>query len=46
MTGTVNAMGEPCLTIEFAGKSWTAVIDTGFNGDLELPESMKAEVKA
>lgn len=28
------------------GTDWTGVVDTGFNGDLELPSSLKAVVNA
>lgn len=46
MTGIVNGSGEPRLTLVIAGQSCSAVIDTGFNGDLELPESLRPYVNA
>ncbi len=36
--GTVSADGVPTITVSIAGQDWIAIIDTGFNGDLELPE--------
>ena len=44
--GTVTDEGEPIITMEIAGTSYTAVIDTGFNGDLELPEELKSPLNA
>ncbi|MGD0089113.1 MAG: hypothetical protein ABSE73_04275 [Planctomycetota bacterium] len=37
ISGTVNAIGVPTITLRFLGKTWRAMIDTGFNGDLEIP---------
>jgi clan AA aspartic protease len=31
----------PVIEIELAGRKWKAVIDTGFNGYLELPQELK-----
>jgi predicted aspartyl protease len=39
--GTVTPDGVPLVIIPVAGQSWPAVIDTGFNGDLELPEPLR-----
>lgn len=44
ITGTVSADGCPEITINIAGENWTAVVDTGFNGDLELPESLRGKL--
>src|SRR5258708_19069063 len=41
MTGGVNPDGEPLVRLVVGGQEWSAVIDTGFNGDLELPESLR-----
>jgi predicted aspartyl protease len=41
ITGHVSAEGEPTISLPVAGKNWTAVVDTGFNGDLELPEPLR-----
>lgn len=46
MTGSVNPFGEPFLNLEIAGQDWVAIIDTGFNGDLELPEGLRSQVNA
>ena len=35
IVGTVSADGVPTITLSVAGQDWPAVIDTGFNGDLE-----------
>ena len=40
ISGTVNQNGVPEVTIQVAGQSWPAIIDTGFNGDLELPVAL------
>ena len=39
--GTVSAAGIPTIILSIAGQEWTAIIDTGFNGDLELPEVLR-----
>ena len=41
MHGTVSDIGVPIITLSVAGQEWTATIDTGFNGDLELPEALR-----
>jgi predicted aspartyl protease len=35
--GFVSESGVPFIELEIAERVWTAIIDTGFNGDLELP---------
>jgi predicted aspartyl protease len=40
MTGEVDETGTPILRLTVAGREWVATIDTGFNGDLELPEEL------
>jgi predicted aspartyl protease len=40
MTGEVDESGTPILRLSIAGREWIATIDTGFNGDLELPEEL------
>lgn len=42
--GVVNADDIPTVTLHIAGQDWPAIIDTGFNGDLELPEALRAHV--
>ncbi len=41
MLGTVSPNGVPTILLSIAGRDWSAVIDTGFNGDLELPEELR-----
>src|SRR5207244_445867 len=41
---THDVSGRTGLTI--AGHSWSAIIDTGFNGDLELPETLRPLLNA
>ena len=36
--GTVFNVGVPTIILPIAWQEWSATIDTGFNGDLELPE--------
>jgi predicted aspartyl protease len=42
LEGEVTDDGVVQLWMEFAGRHWPAAIDTGFNGDLELPEALFA----
>lgn len=44
--GTVSIDGTPEIVVRIGERDWTAVIDTGFNGDLELPKSLQKEVDA
>jgi predicted aspartyl protease len=44
--GTVTADGVPTIELSAGGVDWTAVVDTGFNGDLELPRALQKEVNA
>ena len=39
--GSVSSGGVPAITLSLGGRAWIAVIDTGFNGDLELPEDLR-----
>ena len=41
ITGSVSEDGVPLLAISVADHEWRATIDTGFNGDLELPEPLR-----
>jgi len=43
--GTVSNRGVPMITLFIAGQEWAATIDTGFNGDLELPEALRSVLK-
>lgn len=40
MIGTVTGKGTPTLTLFIDGQDWVTVIDTGFDGDLELPHAL------
>jgi clan AA aspartic protease len=44
--GVVSAAGVPTVTLSVAGRDWPATIDTGFNGDLELPQDLREAVNA
>ena len=46
LTGTVTDDGVPQLLLTVAGQSWAATIDTGFNGELELPNHLRQAVNA
>lgn len=39
--GAVTTERVPVIEVELAGRNWKAVIDTGFNGDLELPTELR-----
>ncbi len=44
--GKVSDNGIPTITLPLAKKYWQATIDTGFNGDLELPEKLRNSLNA
>lgn len=44
--GIVDEKGLPVVTLLIAGQEWKATIDTGFNGDLELPYALGPHVSA
>ncbi|HEX7449388.1 MAG TPA: hypothetical protein VF306_17665 [Pirellulales bacterium] len=44
--GVVTEDGIPAIEIEVGGRRWQAIVDTGFNGDLELPERLRPHVNA
>ena len=44
--GVVSEDGVPIITVEVGGERWNAIIDTGFNGELELPEQLRSQVNA
>ncbi|HXV61516.1 MAG TPA: hypothetical protein VEK15_12530 [Vicinamibacteria bacterium] len=46
MRGAVTEERVPVVELVVDGRDWRAVIDTGFNGYLELPESLRVAVKA
>lgn len=46
LTGTVTDDGVPQILLAVAGQSWPVIIDTGFNGELELPDHLRQAVNA
>jgi predicted aspartyl protease len=44
--GTVTDEGVPVLQLEVAGRTWPAVVDTGFSGYVELPNILRGAVHA
>ena len=38
--------GVPAIAVEVGSQRWQAIIDTGFNGELELPERLRSHVNA
>jgi clan AA aspartic protease len=44
--GVVSVQGLPTITLPIAGQDWPATIDTGFNGDLELPDALRELLNA
>jgi predicted aspartyl protease len=40
----VDKKGLPVISVKIAGSQYRCVIDTGFNGDLELPEALRKHV--
>jgi len=42
--GHISSKGVPTIFIPIAGSDWPATVDTGFNGDLELPEALRGLV--
>lgn len=46
IAGTVTEAGIPVVTLRLGDRECTATIDTGFNGDLELSETLRASIRA
>jgi hypothetical protein len=40
--GNVTESGVPAIDVQHGGQRWRAIIDTGFNGELELPELLSS----
>ncbi len=40
IVGRVNSDNVPEITLTIGNDDWPAIIDTGFNGDLELPQPL------
>lgn len=41
MRGSLNERGTPTVSLPFGRTDWSAIVDTGFNGDLELPIALR-----
>ncbi len=46
ISGSVGLDGIPTIILEAVGQEWTAIVDTGFNGDLELPARLRPQLNA
>jgi clan AA aspartic protease len=46
INGIITADGVPVIKVEVGGQRWQAIIDTGFNGELELTERLRSHVNA
>jgi predicted aspartyl protease len=44
IVGIIGDDGVPFIEIPIGGKKWKAIIDTGFNGALELPEELRSSL--
>lgn len=44
--GNITEDGVPAIKVTIGAKAWRAIIDTGFNGELELPGQLRAHVNA
>jgi predicted aspartyl protease len=42
--GIVTEEDVPAIEVEVGSQLWLAIIDTGFNGELELPEQLRSHV--
>ena len=46
IVGIVTAEREPIVELPIAGRNWPVLVDSGFNGDLELPDALRPFVNA
>lgn len=46
ISGYVSDDYAPTIEIDVAGRRWPTLVDSGFNGDLELPLDLKPSVNA
>ena len=44
--GIISGDGVPTIEVDVGGQCWQATIDTGFNGELELPEQLRSHVNS
>lgn len=45
IAGTMTDNGVPVIMLPVAGQMWSGIIDTGFNGDVELPEVLRPALR-
>jgi predicted aspartyl protease len=46
IAGSVTEEGIPTIEVRVGDQLWHSTIDTGFNGQLELPEQLRSHVNA
>ena len=46
IAGIVTDDGAQAISVQVGNRRWQAIIDTGFNGKLELPERLRSQVNA
>lgn len=46
ISGKVTEEGIPVIELEVGDQHWRAIVDSGFNGELELPERLQSQIKA
>ena len=46
ISGIVTDDGVPIIEVEAGGERWQAIIDTGFNGELELLDRLQSQANA
>jgi len=44
--GNTTVDGAPTIELNVSNQHWQAIIDTGFNGELELPEQLRSQLNA
>ena len=44
ISGTVTGNGVPLIVLKLASDDWLTVVDTGFNGALELPAALSSRL--
>jgi predicted aspartyl protease len=42
--GYVTHDGVPEIRLSVGGREWRTIVDSGFNGDLEVPDALKVEL--
>lgn len=42
--GMVTEDGVPLIVLRLADEDWVTIVDTGFNGDLELPDALRSRL--